>query len=69
MNSTSVGPPAPDGAALRSVSEKLRPYPSGPVVVLPSGTPHFHRARSGDYVTQVTAIGPLGLDYVDPRTG
>ena len=37
------------------------------VVVLPAGTPHFHWAKSGDYVTQVTAIGPISLDYVDPE--
>jgi hypothetical protein len=30
-------------------------------------TPHFHWARSGEYVSQVTAIGPLGLDYLDPK--
>ena len=47
-------------------SEKLESYPPGSVIVLPGGTPHFHWARSGEYVTQVTAIGPLGLDYVDP---
>ena len=47
-------------------SEKLESYPPGSVIVLPGGTPHFHWARSGDYVTQVTAIGPLGLEYVDP---
>ncbi|HTW21546.1 MAG TPA: hypothetical protein VME70_15210 [Mycobacteriales bacterium] len=34
--------------------------------MLPGGTPHFHWAKSGTYVTQVTAIGPLGLDYIDP---
>jgi quercetin dioxygenase-like cupin family protein len=45
---------------------KLEAYPPGSVIVLPGGTPHFHCARSGDYVTQVTAIGPLGLEYVDP---
>ena len=45
-------------------SEKLQSYPPGSVIVLP-GTPHFHWARSGEYVTQVTAIGPLGLDYLD----
>ena len=48
-------------------SEKLESYPPGSVIVLPGGTPHFHWARSGEYVTQVTAIGPLGLEYVDPR--
>jgi hypothetical protein len=50
---------------------KLMAYPPGAVVVLPSETSHFHWAKSGDYVTQVTAIGPISLDYVsrqdDPR--
>jgi quercetin dioxygenase-like cupin family protein len=44
----------------------LNAYPPGSVVVLPGNTPHFHWAKSGEYVTQVTAIGPLGLDYLDP---
>jgi quercetin dioxygenase-like cupin family protein len=44
----------------------LRAYPPGSVVVLPGNTPHFHWAKSGEYVTQVTAIGPLGLVYADP---
>ena len=39
----------------------------GSVVVLPGNTSHFHWAKSGEYVTQVTAIGPLGLEYVDPE--
>ena len=47
-------------------SEKLEAYPPGAVIVLPGGTPHFHWARSGEYVTQVTAIGPLGLQYLNP---
>jgi quercetin dioxygenase-like cupin family protein len=44
---------------------KLKPYPPGSVVVLPGNTAHFHYAKSGEYITQVTAEGPLGLDYVD----
>lgn len=52
-------------------AEKLQAYPPGSVVVLPGNTSHFHWAKSSDYITQVTAIGPLGLDYVhakdDPR--
>src|SRR5215831_12549670 len=32
----------------------------------PMSRAHFHWAKSGEYVTQVTAIGPLGLDYLDP---
>jgi quercetin dioxygenase-like cupin family protein len=50
---------------------RLVAYPPGSVVVLPGDTPHFHWAMSGEYVTQVTAIGPLGLAYIeasdDPR--
>jgi quercetin dioxygenase-like cupin family protein len=45
--------------------DKVTAYPPGAVIVLPGDTPHFHWARSGEYVTQVTAIGPLGLDYID----
>ena len=46
--------------------EQLQAYPPDAVIVLPGGTPHFHWAKSGAYVTQVTAIGPLGLEYLDP---
>ena len=45
--------------------DKLQAYPPGSVIVLPGDTPHFHWAKSGEYVTQVTAIGPLGLEYID----
>lgn len=52
-------------------AEKLQAYPPGAVIILPGNTSHFHWAKSGDYITQVTAIGPLGLEYVnakdDPR--
>jgi quercetin dioxygenase-like cupin family protein len=47
-------------------SGKLEAYPPGAVIVLPGGTPHFHWAKSGEYVTQVTATGPISLEYVDP---
>jgi quercetin dioxygenase-like cupin family protein len=50
---------------------KLMAFSPGSVIVLPGDQPHFHWAKSGEYVTQVTAIGPLGLNYVhqadDPR--
>jgi hypothetical protein len=46
---------------------KLQPFPPGAVVVLPGRTSHFHWAKSGEYVTQVTAIGPISLDYVNPQ--
>ena len=45
---------------------KVEAYPPGSVIVLPGNTSHFHWAKSGEYVTQVTAIGPLGLEYLDP---
>ena len=52
-------------------ADKLQAYPPGAVIVLPGNTPHFHWAKSGEYITQVTAIGPLGLEYInsqdDPR--
>ncbi|HTZ58040.1 MAG TPA: cupin domain-containing protein [Acidobacteriaceae bacterium] len=46
---------------------KLMAYPPGAVIVLPGNTPHFHWAKSSEYITQVTGIGPLGLDYVDSK--
>jgi len=52
-------------------ADKLEAYPPGFVIVLPGNTSHFHWAKSGEYITQVTAIGPLGLEYInskdDPR--
>jgi len=49
--------------------DKVKAYPPGSVIVLPGNT--WHWAKSGEYVTQVTAIGPLGLEYMnakdDPR--
>ena len=54
-------------------AEKLQAYPAGSLIVLPGNTSHFHWAKSGEYITQVTAIGPLGLKYIDakndPRNG
>jgi quercetin dioxygenase-like cupin family protein len=46
---------------------KLEAYPPGAVIVLPGGTHHFHWAKSGEYVTQVTALGPITLEYVNPQ--
>jgi quercetin dioxygenase-like cupin family protein len=45
---------------------RLQAYPPGSVIVLPGDTAHFHWAKSGEYVTQVTAIGPISLEYVNP---
>jgi quercetin dioxygenase-like cupin family protein len=52
--------------------DAVKAYPPGSVIVLPGDTWHFHFAKAGEYVTQITAIGPLGLEYHDegddPRT-
>jgi hypothetical protein len=54
-------------------AEKLVAHPPSTVIILPGNTAHFHWAKSGEYITQVTAIGPLGLEYIDskddPRKG
>ena len=55
------------GIGDRFDADKLEAYPPGAVIVLPGNTPHFHWATSGEYVTQVSAIGPLGLNYVNPK--
>lgn len=51
--------------------DRLTAYPPGAVFVLPSGTWHFHWAKSCEYIVQVNAIGPLGMEYAnsadDPR--
>jgi hypothetical protein len=55
------------GLGDRVDADKLQAYPPGTVIILPGNTPHFHWAKSGEYVTQVNAIGPLGLNYVNPK--
>jgi len=49
----------------------LEAYAPGAVIVLPGKTPYFRWAKSGEYVTQVTAMESLGLEYLsakdDPR--
>lgn len=48
-------------------ADKLEAYPPGAVILLPGNTSHFHWAKSSDYISQVAAIGPLGLEYVNPK--
>jgi hypothetical protein len=55
------------GRGDRFDEERLEAYPPGSIVVLPGETPHFHWARSGEYVTQVTAMGPISLTYLNPE--
>jgi quercetin dioxygenase-like cupin family protein len=53
------------GTGERFDPDALVAYPVGSVVLLPGGTWHFHWARSGEYVTQVMGVGPLGIEYLD----
>lgn len=45
--------------------EALQAYAPGSVIVLPHNTHHFHWAKSGEYVAQVSGYGPLSIDYLD----
>jgi quercetin dioxygenase-like cupin family protein len=45
---------------------RLTAHGPGSLLVLPRGQPHFHWAKSGQYVAQVNGTGPLGLSYVHP---
>lgn len=50
---------------------KLTAHGPGTLLIVPGGQAHFHWAKSGEYVAQVTGIGPVGLEYLsradDPR--
>jgi len=46
---------------------ELNAYGPGSIVILPHDTPHFHWAVSGEYITQVSGAGPLGIDYIDAK--
>jgi len=48
-------------------ANKLKAYPPGSVIVLPGNTPHFHWAKSGEYISQVNGMGPLGLEYLEKK--
>ena len=55
------------GLGDRFDADNLQAYPPSSVIILPGNTPHFHWAKTSEYVTQVNAIGPLGLYYVNPK--
>jgi hypothetical protein len=58
------------GAGLRAAPGMASPGLKTACVtpIYPAGgdTPHFLRATSGEYITQVTAVSPLGLGYLPP---
>ena len=47
-------------------ADKLTAYAPGSVIVLPGNTEHFHWAKSGEYISQVSGVGPLGIEYFMP---
>jgi quercetin dioxygenase-like cupin family protein len=55
------------GLGVEFDADKLEAYPPGAVIVLPGNTSHFHWAKSSEYVTQITAIGPLGIEYLESK--
>jgi len=53
------------GLGARFDESALTAHAPGSVVIVPSGQPHFHWAKSGEFITQVNAIGPAVLNYID----
>jgi quercetin dioxygenase-like cupin family protein len=53
-------------------ASQLKGFPAGAVYFLPANTPHFHWAREGATIVQITGVGPSATVYVnpadDPRT-
>jgi len=46
---------------------KLTACGPGSLAVVPRSLAHFHWAKSGGYVVQISGIGPVALSYVNPH--
>jgi quercetin dioxygenase-like cupin family protein len=44
---------------------KLKAYPAGSFIVIPSGVPHFVEAKDGGVIVQLSATGKFGTDYLE----
>jgi hypothetical protein len=44
----------------------MKAYPPGSVIVPARRYVALPLGKSGEYVTQISAIGPLGLEYLNP---
>jgi hypothetical protein len=55
------------GLGDRFDADELEAYPPGSVIILPGNMAHFQWAKAGEYVTQMTAIGPWKVEYLDSR--
>jgi len=47
-------------------ASKARAYPAGGVVVIPQGMPMFAFVKDKEAIIQVHAIGPWGINYLNP---
>jgi quercetin dioxygenase-like cupin family protein len=47
-------------------SARLERHPAGSVYVVRAGVVHFHLARDGETVFQITATGPTATTFVNP---
>jgi hypothetical protein len=47
--------------------DRVKAHPPGSVVVVPGDTWYFRWAKSGEYIAQVSAIGPLDFEYRNPH--
>jgi hypothetical protein len=52
-----------DGGMVKAQSRPIHPAASSSC---PATRWHLHWAKSGEYLSQVNGIGPLGLEYQDP---
>jgi len=59
-----VGRSTNDGGSTNQIRPNSRSVPPEEIDSKPF--PAFYMAKSGTYVTQVSATGPLGLENIDP---
>jgi len=44
---------------------RLKAFPPGSAFVVPANTSHFHWARSGETVVQISGLAPTAIEYTD----
>ena len=53
------------GQGERFDAARLKGYPAGSFIVIPSGVPHFAAATNGAVIVQVSGVGTFGTDFVE----
>ncbi|HTA74700.1 MAG TPA: cupin domain-containing protein [Gemmatimonadaceae bacterium] len=46
---------------------KLKAYPEGTVLFLPANLSHFQYSKSGEYLIQISGVGPTDLTFINPK--